>query len=158
MLGDVAGFATAFAVLLGVVQLDQARRQRRSQFEEFFTRRYSDLLGTMSLQAQRGEVSNSEEDRRIAHAYFRLSDEQIFQAVKERRVSARAWSTWRDGITTTMQREPFKSEWEANVPPLLKVQLFDALRRFQEGELHDYPSLLEHGIGRLLGARGHVRR
>lgn len=112
MIGDIAAIATAVGVAIVLVQIEAQRRQRRAQFEEDFTKRYWTILDGLSLAVQRGADTATDADRVQAHAYFRLSDEQIFQSLKERRVSRHAWIMWASGIRVTMERAPFLQEWK----------------------------------------------
>ncbi|MBC7630560.1 hypothetical protein [Aeromicrobium sp.] len=82
MIGDIAAIATAVGVAIVLVQIEAQRRQRRAQFEEDFTKRYWTILDGLSLAVQRGADTATDADRVQAHAYFRLSDEQIFQSLK----------------------------------------------------------------------------
>jgi hypothetical protein len=104
-----------------------------------FNRRYWDVLAAMSLGVQRGVSDADDSDRRQAHNYFRLSDEQVFQALQERRVSRRVWETWAQGIQATMAREPFQSEWSLHVTDVVKSQHYGALASFLNVGPH-YPS------------------
>lgn len=112
MLGDIASLATAVGLFIAIWQLRQQQALARSQFEEGMVARYWNILDRLSVEARLGHVAAlTEEDRRAAHSYFKLSDEEIYLARARKKIRKETWATWRGGIIETMKREPFLSEW-----------------------------------------------
>lgn len=112
MLGDLASLATAIGLAIAIWQLRQQQLLARAQFEESLVSRYWDILDRLTVEARLGRgQAFSEDDRRAAHSYFKLADEEIYLATKQKKIRPGTWATWQEGISSTMRREPFAGEW-----------------------------------------------
>lgn len=105
--------ATVAAVLLGVRQLAEGRRQARTQFEDAMSREYRDLVQTIPTRALLGEALS---DAEFADAfdelyrYVDLSNEQVFLRQKGR-VSKDAWESWAAGMESNLALPTFRRAW-----------------------------------------------
>ena len=115
MIQDVASVATAVGVLLAAVSLQQARRQRKRDFEDFYVRRYWKLMDRLSLDAMKGSLSGDAQERRkderAIRAYFLLCEDEL-DLRHDRWIGTRTWNLWREGIESQMSRPLYEEVWQ----------------------------------------------
>lgn len=131
MLGDIASVATAIAVILAVAGLRQTQRQRVRQFEDFYVKRYWDLMDRLSLGALRDQRASNDEDRKALYAYLLLCEDEL-DLRAEGWISDSTWKVWGNGIKSQLSCGPADEVWNA---VMKKGETgtdisFDQLRRF----------------------------
>ena len=116
-LADIASLATAVGVVLVVAQLMLGRRQTRTALEDDLAREYRGISAELPVSAFFDVPDTSlpvgpwQKDIVNYVRYFDLSNQQVFLRM-DRRVSARTWRLWADGMGDNLSREAFSDAWE----------------------------------------------
>jgi len=108
-----ASIATAVGVLLAGWQLWLTKRQAVTQFEDQLASQYRAIARELPVEALLGEPLDEQEYRKalpILYHYFDLSNEQAFLH-HQRRIRAKTWIDWQEGIVQNLRRPAFKQAW-----------------------------------------------
>ncbi len=115
-LSDIASLATAAGVVLVWYQLVLGRKQTRTALEDDLNREYRVISAELPASAffdvpdATLPVRAWQEDVVSYMRYFDLSNQQVFLRI-ERRISAKTWQLWADGIGDNLSREAFGLAW-----------------------------------------------
>jgi hypothetical protein len=112
VIADIAAVATAIGVFIALTGLRQNQRQRIRAFEDFYVRRYWELMDQLSLDALRGKANGplSEADEKIIRAYLLFCEDELdLRAIGW--ISDATWKIWGPGILTQLHRWPFDEVW-----------------------------------------------
>jgi hypothetical protein len=117
----VGTFVTAAGVFFACSQLQAAKDQDRTHFEDDLSRQYRQIVGLLPAEAfySNSDTELGEETHRAFYRYFDLSNEQLFLARQNHRVSDAVIEQWKDGITGNMELPAFRLAWReigARVP------------------------------------------
>lgn len=113
ILSAIANAATALGALAAAWQLYLVHRQGITNFEDSFAKEYRALASKLPTKALLGEpLSDKEHTKHFdeLYHYFDLCNEQAF-LYKERRISEKTWTFWREGIASNIQRPAFQRAW-----------------------------------------------
>ena len=105
---------TMVGVIIGAIQLFRQVRERQTSFEDSFAKEYRELLASIPVKAMLGDrFDPAELEANLAafYHYFDLCNEQAFLA-RDRRIRARTWKFWREGILDNFTRAAFGQAWE----------------------------------------------
>jgi len=108
-----ASTATALGIFAAGWQLYLTKRQAVTQFEDQLTSQYREIARRLPLVALLGEElddSAHEEALPDFYHYFDLSNEQAFLR-RQRRITARTWANWLEGIQQNLRRPSFARAW-----------------------------------------------
>jgi hypothetical protein len=131
-LAHAVRIVTMVGVIIGAIQLLRQVREAKTAFEDGFAKEYRDLLSRIPVRAMLGEEMTPEDFERHLHVfyhYFDLCNEQAFLA-RARRIRARTWRFWREGIEDNMTRPAFRQAWDHINPRALSD--FSELRKLLE--------------------------
>lgn len=109
----VSSVATPLGVAVAAWQLWLAQRQAKTSFEDSIVKEYRELAATLPTKALLGEtLTDTEQDAALEefYRYFDLCNHQIFLH-ERKRITARTWRFWRDGIESNMRRPAFQRAW-----------------------------------------------
>ena len=114
MVQDIASVATAVGVLIAVVGLRQARKQRLRQFEGFYVERYWKLMDQLSVAVLRGrgKGSSSDDDEKIVRAYLLLCEDEL-DLRADGWISDATWRIWGKEIRAQIEHWPFREIWNS---------------------------------------------
>ncbi|MFI0404328.1 hypothetical protein [Actinomadura sp. 3N508] len=139
MIASIAATVTAVGVFLAVVGLRQSQRQRIRVFEDFYVKRYWDIMDHFSLDILYGRATSplSENDGKAIFAYLLLCEDEL-DLRESGWISDATWRIWADGMRTQLGRSPFKDIWQEIANRLeqqpaeepVPIQTFDQLRVF----------------------------
>ena len=84
-----------------------------THFEDDLSRQYRQIVGLLLAEAfySKSDIELGEETRRAFYRYFDLSNEQLFLARQNHRVSDAVIEQWKDGIAGNMKLPAFKLAW-----------------------------------------------
>jgi hypothetical protein len=114
--GEIASLATAVGVVLVALQLVLGRRQARVALEDELSREYREIATRIPVPAFFDKLDpelplpDLHEHIREYVRYLDLSKQQVFLRM-QRRISARTWQLWRDGIRDNLERDGFNRAW-----------------------------------------------
>jgi len=111
---DIASIATALGVAVGAVQLIISQRQTVTAFEDSLNPEYRQLASSIPTQALLGEDLDDEAHKKHLdefYHYFDLCNSQVFLRQKKR-ISAKTWDFWCDGIRSNLERPAFSRAWK----------------------------------------------
>lgn len=114
ILGLIASFATAIAVLLIFWQILLSKQQAITAFEDDLTKQYRDIIKNIPLEALLGEnLDNATYTKTLNHFYhyIDLCCQQVFLR-QNNRINKNTWENWRNGIKSNLSRPAFKKAWE----------------------------------------------
>jgi hypothetical protein len=108
MIQDIASIAVTAGVVLALVGLLQARRQRRREFERFYVERYWRIMDDLSLPALQGRKSEDEADSdlKVALSYLLLCEDEL-EVHDAGWVHDKTWKIWAQGICLAVRKSPF---------------------------------------------------
>jgi hypothetical protein len=95
----------------------RTRHQRQREFEDFYVRRYWELLDRLSIATLRGiDLGRrlSEDEKRTIRLYFRLSEDEA-DLREQGWVSNATWNEWRGAIRSQLGRQPYERLWQEAV-------------------------------------------
>lgn len=114
----LASGITAATVFFGaLVARRRIHKQRQREFEDFYVRRYWELLDRMSMDTLRGIDPGRrlrKKEERAIRLYFRLSEDQA-DLREQGWVSQATWEEWRGSIRSQLSRQPFRRLWKEAV-------------------------------------------
>lgn len=114
IIGTIASVATAFGVLIAIVQLWHSRKLAVTQFEDQMADQYRQLIREIPVDALLGRSLSAEQHTASLGAflhYFDLSNDQAFLH-RQGRVTAESWKQWEDGIRDHLERPAFRRAWD----------------------------------------------
>lgn len=109
---------TMVGVIIAAFQLFRQVRERQTSFEDGFAKEYRELLASIPVKAMLGaQLESAELEANLAafYHYFDLCNEQAFLA-RDRRIRARTWTFWREGILDNFTRPAFSQAWDSIEP------------------------------------------
>ncbi len=130
--------ATAAAVGIGVgqlraskEQLELAREQAQTSFEDDLAREYREIIGQLPAGAFYidGAIELDDDALRWLYRYFDLSNEQLAMVRQDKRISAEMAEQWKEGIRGNLALPVFRSAW-GEISPHLPHNFFEDLREF----------------------------
>lgn len=108
-----ASVATAIGVAIAGRQLQLAKRQSLTSFEDQLSSQYRAIVQRLPIEALLGETLNDETRSKALtsfYHYFDLSNEQAF-LYNNGRITPETWNQWREGIEQNIARPAFLNAW-----------------------------------------------
>jgi hypothetical protein len=95
-----------------------ARRQLQRDFEDFYVKRYWQIMDDYSLEGLLGDPrpqsrrASTNDDERTALRYLMLCEDEI-DVYRNRYISRKTWDLWRKAILNGVERSPVKEVWDS---------------------------------------------
>jgi hypothetical protein len=109
----VASLATSIGAVFAGSQLWFVRQQGKTGFEDQLTEQYRAIIHGLPIEALLGDHLDDHQIEESLPAFFRyfdLCNEQAYMK-KRRRVRAKTWAEWSEGIGQNMKRPAFARAW-----------------------------------------------
>jgi hypothetical protein len=110
----VASVFTAIGVLVALFQIQQARRESRTAFEDQMAREFRDTIHLLPARVVLGAtLSDAEHEEHFdeIYRYIDLTNEQTFLR-SVGRISDKTWAYWVAGIQELLGLPEFKRVWD----------------------------------------------
>ncbi|HZO98868.1 MAG TPA: hypothetical protein VFD30_01095 [Terriglobia bacterium] len=137
----VVSGATAAGVVALFWQVELAKRQAITAFEDDLTRQYREIAHRIPVEALLNEELD---DAKLFdtltwfYQYIDLSNEQVFLRQKGR-VRRETWEVWCDGIKSNLSRPAFAKAW--GEIKKRSLESFEELRRLEQSGFRDDPKV-----------------